>query len=275
MKFQKLLFLILFVFAYSSSLDAVNGGILPYAYKNGKAYFLFGLENRTWDAGKWWTWVVGGSWVWTDFGGKCDDSDAENAKKHKTDDATYCASRECAEETRYVFGNRLPLRSGLNNTSAEFKNSVSYWIRHITKMFNIADKSGSVFYYQFFAQVDYIDPDNLVKAPKVPSYEKDDYQWILVEDVIKTLESKGADGLYRFSFMRGKPSNKMLPWVANNLLRGDVQKFIKTEILNKSKETSMLIEAPRPGVNIESLHADLKKLQKQLENLKRQLMLFS
>ncbi len=245
---------------------AQNAGILPYAYKDGKAYFLLGLENRTWDRNRPWAKKARSTWVWTDFGGKCDTGDYNEAAQFNTNQETYCAARECTEETRYVFGNKLPLNPLVNKQSQEFKLSLRYWINHVTNKFYIDS-----FYVQVFAQVDYIYANKLKNAPKVPSYEKDEYRWISVKDVLQALKKPDNNGFFRFAFQHHR-TNKLFSYFANTLRREDVQQFIKNTILAQETVPPIPVTPPIPvGPELRTLSTDLQKLQRQLNNLMQQL----
>lgn len=215
---------ILFLLYSSIVLGVPNAGMLPYAYKNGKAYFLLGLENRIWDRNKPWT-KGRSTWVWTDFGGKCDPPDQTEAARYNTDQATLCAAREGTEETRYVFGNKPPLKSGLRNNSQEYDNSVRYLIKNVKNRFTVDQN-----YEEFFVEVDYIDAQNINNSPSVPSDEKIEWRWMLVQDVLNALQNADSNGFYRFNFQH-KQTNKIFPDFASTLRRHDVQNFIQSTIL--------------------------------------------
>ncbi len=240
---------------------------MPYAYKNGKAYFLFGLENRTWDKGRW-TQKAYSKWVWAQFAGHCEVADTAQATQYKTDAATYCAARETTEESRYVFGNKLPLNRFVNKRSQEFKNSIKYWINHITGRFFEGEG-----YEHFFAEVDYIDPQKLNSGPKVSGYEKQEYKWIKVTDVMNALKNPDKDGFIRFAFQHHR-TNKMFPPLAGTLRR--TQNFINNTILAKEKiipptPVTPPVTPSTPKPELQALATDLQKLQRQLNNLTRQL----
>lgn len=270
MHIKKVLFLINVIFIYSfHSYADENAGILPYAYKDGTAYFLFGLEDRYWDKKKGLSWTkqpqTRSTWVWNDFGGKCDATDFPG--KIHDEGIEYCAARECTEETRYVFGNALPLSPGLTTSSPEFTNSINYLIKNITKKFEIRNRSGNLIYNQFFALVEYIDAEKFTNAPEVPNAEKKRYKWIKVKNVLAMLKTPDKDGFfYRFTFTPTKEevTNKMFPYLVLTLQQRDVQNFITHEILGK------VPKIPDPSV-ISTLRKDLQTLHQQLKMLNEQL----
>ena len=77
------------------SIKAYNAGAFPYAYHQGKIWFLLGQEphkNQTWD----------------DFGGKSDPEDRNDTRK--------TAAREFAEETKGIFGDQKKIYPKLDES---------------------------------------------------------------------------------------------------------------------------------------------------------------
>lgn len=212
---------------------ARNAGILPYIINDGTVYFLLGLEKRN------------HLWQWADFGGICDTADTTDATKYNTTQARLCAAREAAEETRYVFGNSLPLPQGLAKKSAQFDASVKYWLSTIKKEFQ------SPHYFQFFAEVDYIDANSLKNSPTV-DYEKVDYLWIDALHLIRAVQNKAGDGFYRLPLTHPR-STILFEKLANTLKQTDVQDFIK-----------QLLPIPPLLATLQTLHQRLEELQAKL-----------
>ncbi len=258
---------------------ATNAGILPYTFIDSKAYFLLGLENRTWDLNKSWAQKARSTWVWTDFGGKCDPGDYYAEETLGIDQAIYCAARECTEETRFAFGNQLPLQPGLGTRSSEFKKSLNYWIDHLKyDPFDILDSKNNLLYTQFFAEVDYIDA-NKIKGTKISLFEeKKEFRWIPVQEVLQALIKSDDKGFFRFKFQYPGRTNKLFPDFAKTLRLADVQQFIYNTILAKEKVPPIPVTPTAPITppipvkpELQTLSIDLQKLQWQLNNLTRQL----
>lgn len=233
---SKIVFIVFFMASGCHSAvihGARNAGILPYTIKNGTVYFLLGLERRN------------HLWQWADFGGICDAEDTTDAAKYNTTQARLCAAREAAEETRYVFGNSLPLPQGLTKKSPQFNVSVKYWLSTIKKEFQ------SPHYFQFFAEVDYIDANSLKNSPTV-DYEKVDYLWIDALHFLQAVQNKAADGFYRLPLAH-LPSTVLFEKLANTLKQSDVQDFIK-----------QLLPIPQLLATLQTLQQQLKELHAKL-----------
>lgn len=222
------------IFIFFTLNGAQNAGVLPYAKKNDIVFFLFGLEHRQQDVNRGWAKKAGTTWVLADFGGKCDVEDTKDASKYGTDQATLCAAREAAEETRYVFGNNLPLKSGLTKKSSEFDKSVRYFINHMTQVVKIDG-----YYDQFFAEVDFIDANLFKNSPKVPNYEKEDYTWVKAGDLLKALQNPDPNGFSKIG------STLIYPTLAKTLRRADVLNFINSLIVPKKTVTVGILPSAR------------------------------
>jgi hypothetical protein len=123
-----------------------------------------------------------------------------------------------------VFGNEHPIKKGITKKSREFDGSVRYWISKIDPApFKINNQ-----YQQFFAEVDFIEAEQIKKSPEV--HEKEDFLWIKVTNVLEALEAPDIGGSYRLPIQHDK-TNKLFPPLAETLRRADVQKYINDKIL--------------------------------------------
>lgn len=221
-------------------LFAKNAGMLPYTYHQGTVYFLFGYEKR------------GASFVWTDFGGICDPSDSKDAHNQGVSLSKYCAAREATEETRYIFGdNKLPASSQAKKQSS-IKNLLSWKSAEF-----IHDQYE---YTQFFVEVPYIDASRFKSGPKVPNFEKMDYQWIKGDELLAKLFKESNPALDN----RG---TKIYHPLLLTLTRNDIKNFIKNLILTseKHKNQACNLDTLFLSQELENLNIKLNKLNKQLE----------
>ncbi|MBI2774771.1 NUDIX domain-containing protein [Candidatus Dependentiae bacterium] len=161
MKSARILFFLAFSFAKMQADKNIDAGILPYYYdENGKAYFLLGKEPNG---------------VWADFGGKHEQGEYSSET----------AAREFSEETRYVFGKYAGKINLLEKAEkSQLKDSVNYIKGRITAKLEHPKK----YYIMYLAQVDFIPAEMFTDAPKVPHYEKKDYEWVPAKKFIKAIE---------------------------------------------------------------------------------------
>ncbi|MCA9770065.1 hypothetical protein KC460_01715 [Candidatus Dependentiae bacterium] len=152
----------------------VNAGVLPYCYDcNGVAYFLIGKEP---------------SKVWADFGGK---SEKKDSKPLAT------ALRECAEETRYVFGKYA---YGLDNLEQGVKQEKKYIYasnKYIKSRLKAVATHPKRYYEMYLAKVDFIPADVFKHAYKNKDYDKKSYAWVPVTQFMQAIkESTNRDETY-------------------------------------------------------------------------------
>ena len=146
-----------------------NGGVLPYAQRNGQYYFLFGKEERGFF--KHLSYFVRGlGWdvhfspsYWSDFGGLTDAGE--------TNEQT--ALRECSEETRGVFG------------GGNIQKSIEYLKERYTGRHTVS-KNGR--YQLLFIEVDFIDSFVFKSAPGEIEGEKFAFAWVRAEDLLYEIE---------------------------------------------------------------------------------------
>jgi 8-oxo-dGTP pyrophosphatase MutT (NUDIX family) len=152
--------LILLVLSLIPSLvQAYNAGILPYAKKNGQIFFLLGKEAR----GKYKN-------QWTDVGGK-----GESKKE--------TGIREFTEETGGVFAKFIYKRV-TKDVAEQFSND--YIDFRITG--EVTNPGPKKFYTMFLAEVDYIDPSEILNDPyNLFDHEKSDFAWVNAQDFSSTL----------------------------------------------------------------------------------------
>lgn len=214
--------------------DIHQAGILPYAFHEGKAYVLLGLEYRSHDRGAGWVTNMNPKtyWVWLDFGGKCDSKDSIKAKEIFTANKKpisylyYCALREGAEETAYFFGNDGDI-TGLS-LSELLENSVKYFVKKNPKPKAILAANKQ--YYLYFVEVDFINTNDIQQQAQafqgakkgVPQVEKTEWLWVDIEELLETLK-KGPDekGFYRLKSVskeaKQTDADKLYPPFASTL----------------------------------------------------------
>lgn len=261
---NKIIITLLLLLSILTKIYGENAGILPFAYIDGKLYFLFGLEHK---------FRLGG-YIWNDFGGICDNTDINDAQKFNTDLINYCAARETTEETRYVFGNKLPLPKKLNQHSQQFKNSISYWLSKITKRFAISKPNQPPFYYQHFALVDYIDAAKITHAPTVPHYEKEKYIWIPADKLMQTIDTAQRVDSIQLPI---EAQYKLLSRTLATTLKynKEVRDYIETLIAQQVVPLPPQIPPSQPqsvepteiSTSLSQLHKNLTTLQKQLSSI--------
>lgn len=140
-----------------------DGGCLPFCYHKGRILFLLGQEAFGASKGN-----------WTDFGGKSD----------PRENHLITASREFSEETRYVFG-----RGSMSRSMAFFQTHICL---------EVESRYG---YHMFLVEVPYIDTKILKDGPKVPHYEKENYQWVDAENLLDVIEHTPSKNIAIFQGM--------------------------------------------------------------------------
>lgn len=138
-----------------SNIHHGGAGVLPYCHHKGQLMFLIGKE--------------GNNGQWADFGGGADKSDGN---------ALITAIREASEETRWIFGH--------NNK----KQSMNYFRSHITHVFR--HPGGG--YAMACAKVNYIPAHVFKNGPKVPHWEKVDYEWVPAHKLLGAIQHSDKFG---------------------------------------------------------------------------------
>lgn len=177
---MKKILLLTTLFLITSKLSAtVGAGILPYAYKDGKAYFLLGKEQGRWN----------------DFSGSCDKTE-DDTKSFTYSDGTvvsvskteYCAAREASEETGFAYGN------------GNKKKSMEFFIKKIKNKKRYVDniKGNITAHRMFFVEVPYkkIDTVSIWKNPQPSknSQEKSAYAWVRVDSLYNATKNFSYTG---------------------------------------------------------------------------------
>lgn len=132
-----------------------GAGVLPYCHHNGQLMFLIGKE--------------GNNGQWADFGGGADQTDGN---------ALVTAIREASEETRWIFGH--------NNK----KQSMNYLRSHITHAFRHSNGG----YTMACAKVNYIPAHVFKNGPRVPHWEKVDYEWVPANQLLSAIQHSDKFG---------------------------------------------------------------------------------
>lgn len=278
-KLTKFVFSLMFFILTTPQIEGgASAGILPYAFHNGKAYFLLGLEQRYINPKKlpksnWHlTSPNEGSWVWTDFGGRCDATD---------NTITRCAARECAEETRGFFGNaisggQLPFKD-IKKTSNKIKKSISFWQDAINKgtMFQMKATKGD--YTMYLVQIDYF--DNIHSIVQIRSQdksflEKEAFLWVDVEEVLSTANNATnvMDNIYRLPSINCK--NWQPTYKSNNpsYITNRLYNYLARNLQNAQQDANFrdyIQKNIREKLAYASIHQKLTELSNALIKLKK------
>jgi len=140
-------------------------GILPYSIdKAGQVYFLIGQEPNG---------------LWADFGGRADATDR---------DPKETALRECAEETRCVFGMYdYKQNRKLRKRILHYPECLRASHRYLKPRMMQGLRHPRGYYVMYLARVEFIEAEVFNRAAKIPHYEKKQYAWVPADAFINAV----------------------------------------------------------------------------------------